>query len=200
MDFSVDSLLQIHALHNLMEIKKIQSDTGEEEISTSLNLEPYQSQYNSLEWKYLSTYSSTLLNVMTSYKAVLNKNNTDVEHQHIVESMSQALVDLKPSDISLLLQKLHEECLPRFGVTNLKLAEIQSTHSLLYIVDIWYTKLHKLQKTLQLAIEKLQFFTDNVKSRHQVKPEVWKDIMELVQSVYDCHLSEIRVSSSICRH
>ncbi|XP_075154307.1 E3 ubiquitin-protein ligase SHPRH [Haematobia irritans] len=184
MNITVDSLLQIHALHNIMEIKKLENDTLD-------NIEAFQKQYNALEWKYLGTYATTLRTVMETYEAAIANIKRDIGLQ-VTNTMSEAIVALRNSDTMLLLQKIYEDCMPRFGVTNPKLSVIQSTHSLLYIVDIWHTKVTKMLKTLEAEIENLQYFTDNVKSRSQVSPETWKNIMELVNSVYDCHLSEIR--------
>ncbi|XP_073834180.1 E3 ubiquitin-protein ligase SHPRH isoform X2 [Musca autumnalis] len=184
MNVTVDSLLQMHALHNLMEIKRIQ-------CFANSDMEIYQNQYNTLEWKYLSTYSNTLSNVMSTYNAAVNKCDNEINAQ-LINSMAEGLDKLHVNDTSQLLQKIYEDCMPRFGVTNPKLAEIQSSRSLLYIVDLWFVKLNKFMKKLQRDIEELKYFTENIKPRHLVCPTIWKRIMQLVHSVYDCHLSEIR--------
>ncbi|XP_005186458.2 E3 ubiquitin-protein ligase SHPRH [Musca domestica] len=184
MSVTVDSLLQMHALHNLMEIKRMQH-------FKKADLEIYQTQYNSLEWKYLGTYSNTLSNVMSSYNAVINKCDNAVNEQ-LIATMSAGLSQLHINDTSQLLQKIYEDCMPRFGVTNPKLAEIQSSRSLLYIVDLWFAKLNRIMKSIQIEVNELTYFTENVKPRHLVCPTIWTQIMQLLQSVYDCHLSEIR--------
>ncbi|XP_013116383.2 E3 ubiquitin-protein ligase SHPRH [Stomoxys calcitrans] len=184
MNITVDSLLQIHALYNLMEIKIMQKESP-------ANLETYQTQYNALEWKYLSTYANTLSTVMQSYESAINNTNIDIG-ETLIASMSEGLMTVKNSEIMFLLQKIYEDCMPRFGVSHAKLSEVQSIHSLLYIVDVWQKKLTKMLKKLETEIQNLRYFTENVKSRSQVSPGIWEKIMELVHSVYNCHLSEIR--------
>lgn len=190
--------MQIHALHNLIEIKSIQISSSCEPAD-ALCLKPYIERYNSLEWKYLSTYSTTLTTVKTSYLAALEKISNQTG-DNFITLMSDVLCDLRGSEVPMLLQKIYEECIPRFGSTNTKLVEIQSTHSLLYVIDIWFTKLENILCTIRDEIDGLKYFTENVKSRNHVSSDTWRNIMELVQSVYDCHLSEIRVNIIIYIH
>ncbi|XP_065365815.1 E3 ubiquitin-protein ligase SHPRH [Calliphora vicina] len=185
MNIVVDSLLQIHALHNTMQIKIVQS-----EMST-INLENYENQYNQLEWKYLSTYASNLATVKNAYEATLEKLNTEITESFII-TMAEGLEVLSANDELILMQKIHDDCTPRFGSTNAKLAELQSTRTLLYVVQLWFNKVKSISKTLQTDIQDLKYFSENVRSRNQVSPAIWRKIMHLVNSVYDCHLSEIR--------
>ncbi|XP_037826721.1 E3 ubiquitin-protein ligase SHPRH-like isoform X1 [Lucilia sericata] len=185
MNIAVDSLLQIHALHNLMQIKIIQSNISK------INLEKYEKQYNQLEWKYLSAYASTLTTVKSGYEAAVDKLSAEISENFII-TMADGLETLSSNDESILLQKIHEECMPKFGQTNVKLVEIQSSRSLLYVIQLWFNKLRDISKTLQTEIEDLNYFSENVRARNQVSPAIWRNIMHLVNSVYDCHLSEIR--------
>ncbi|KAM7348478.1 E3 ubiquitin-protein ligase SHPRH isoform 1-T2 [Cochliomyia hominivorax] len=185
MNIAVDSLLQIHALHNIMQIKIIQSDRSIQ------NLEIYENQYHKLEWKYLSTYASNLSTVKNAYETAVEKLRNEITNEFIID-MADGLQNISANDETLLLQKIHEECMPRFGQTNEKLAEIQSKRTLLYVTQLWFNKLKDVLNSLQNDMKKLRYFTENVRSRNQVTPAIWRDIMQLVNSVYDCHLSEIR--------
>ena len=157
------------------------------------DLETYENQYNALEWKYLSTYANTLTSVKTAYESVVAKIDSEITENFII-IMADCLHNVTSSDEPLLMQKIQEECIPRFGQTNIKVVEITSIRTLLFVVQLWFRKLIDIFNKLRQNIEKLRYFNDNVRSRNQVSPAIWRDIMQLVNTVYDCHLSGIRVS------
>lgn len=156
----------------------------------------YEKRYNELEWKYLSTYASNLNTVKLAYENTMEKLDTNVG-DNFIETLAEGLESLSENDEMLLMQKVRDECFPMFCSQENKLMmlnNIQSSRTLLYIVQLWFNKLISIFKTLQINFEELKYFSENVRSRNQVKSDVWADIMQLVNSVYDCHLSEIRVS------
>uniref|UniRef100_A0A1A9Z7K6 RING-type domain-containing protein n=1 Tax=Glossina pallidipes TaxID=7398 RepID=A0A1A9Z7K6_GLOPL len=191
LNITVDKLLQIHALHNIMQILIILQPL-EKELSEG-TLTEYEQQYNALEWKYLETYSNTLSQVNSAYCSILEQINDDVTKEYL-PFLGDQLIILSAVELSSFLQKIFEECSQRFTETHAeyKLGEITSVRTILYLMDIWFTKVSTSWKNLVKDFDSLQYFRDNVKSRNQVSPATWRDITQLINDVYDCHLSDIR--------
>lgn len=165
----------------------MQSDTSIE------NLELHENQCNQLEWKYLSTYASNLATVKSAYEAAIDKIDSEITN-NFMNTIAEGLEAFSVSDEFSLIQKMQEDCLFRSGESILKLTEIKSTRTLLFVLKLWFNKLSHILKTLLYDMEELKYFYENVRARNQVSPAIWRNIMYLVNSVYDCHLSGIRVS------
>uniref|UniRef100_A0A1A9WQQ5 RING-type domain-containing protein n=1 Tax=Glossina brevipalpis TaxID=37001 RepID=A0A1A9WQQ5_9MUSC len=191
LNITVDKLLQIHALHNIMQILII-LQPFEDKLPEETLVE-YEQEYNALEWKYLETYSNTLSQVNTAYCSILEQINEDIAKEYL-PFLGDQLALLSTGEVTSFLQKIFEECSLRFRETHaeLKLGEIQSTRTVLFLIDIWFTKVSTSWKNLVKEFDSLQYFRDNVKSRNQVSSATWRDITQLVNDVYDCHLSDIR--------
>ncbi|KAL9919026.1 E3 ubiquitin-protein ligase SHPRH isoform 1-T1 [Glossina fuscipes fuscipes] len=191
LNITVDKLLQIHALHNIMQIliilQPLENDLPEE------TLIEYEQQYNALEWKYLETYSNTLSQVNNAYCSILEQINDDITKEYLPFLGDQLLI-LSVVELSSFLQKIFEECSQRFIETHAeyKLGEITSVRTILYLMNVWFTKVSTSWKNLVKDFDSLQYFRDNVKSRNQVSSATWRDITQLINDVYDCHLSDIR--------
>lgn len=56
--FSVDTLLQMHALHNLNEVMVMQGNVNYEDK------DEHQKEYERLEWKYIQNSSNLVINLI----------------------------------------------------------------------------------------------------------------------------------------
>lgn len=187
--------MQIHALHNIRELLTVDDEKCAELLHEN-NLEIYEEKCNQLEWKYLSTYANTLNNVRLTYENTLKslREHNDIAKNYI-EIISNYLCAFNRNDEKRLIDKVHEDynvyssCAKQDKVKNLKLTEIRSIPSLLYTLDQWYDNISTVTKKIMEQFQSLDFFYENVSPKNDVKPETWSRILNIVQTVCDCHLN-----------
>ena len=195
-------MLQIHALHNMLEAYRLeiaQSEENAENLDNSLcpqslelqqNIDKYTNQSNIMEWKYLEAYASRLNAEKLATQQIWNtyseqNHNLLTDFFDLAEFIASSHEDLHVP----LINKIHGELQGQSE----KISEMNSINGCSYILVSWYRKVNKLVKSIKSSLLELDFFTSNVKSRNQMPESVWTNINQFVQSCFDCHLSVIRV-------
>lgn len=194
--YSVDSLLQIHALHNIQQACYI-SPANAKQLPADV-LAKYEEECNALEWKYLESYANTMMTMRTTCnnaEDTLRKleMNLDVPLLEFTNMLANKISEKKDEFAIALLSRFHDEFVTAFGGSP-KLEQLQSISGMLYILVMWYQKVEAAQKHLNEEFENLKFYTMHVTVRSKNTPAIWRDMTKFIRSVYDCHLSEILVS------
>ncbi|XP_055920155.1 E3 ubiquitin-protein ligase SHPRH [Eupeodes corollae] len=177
---SVDSLLQIHALHNAIQAYRM-INSEDTPIITE-----YEEQFNALEWKYLKPYASNLQAAEIAYASsveALNEKNLTLSCK-VWESV---LKEFKNRNLDeQLVIKINDEV---FVLHSSSLYErFRMINTVLMVLEIWYTKIIKIRKDLSKKFQSFEFFLQNVRPRMFVPVGKWRMINDFVKSAYDCHI------------
>lgn len=200
-NISVDSLLQIHALHNIQQACYI-SPANVKQLPADV-LSKYEEDCNALEWKYLEPYANTMTTMRTSCsnaEDTLKRLEMSLEAPllEFANMLADKISELNDAFAISLLNRFRDEFATAFGGSP-KLEQLQSISGMLYILVMWYQKVEAAQKHLNEEFENLKFYTMNVTVRSKNTPAIWRDMTKFIRSVYDCHLSEILVSKKNLR-
>uniref|UniRef100_A0A0A1XCW3 E3 ubiquitin-protein ligase SHPRH n=1 Tax=Zeugodacus cucurbitae TaxID=28588 RepID=A0A0A1XCW3_ZEUCU len=192
-NITVDSLLQIHALHNIQQACYI-SPSNVKQLPADV-LSKYEEECNALEWKYLEPYANTMMTLQTTCSTAadtLQKLETNLEAPllEFTNLLADKISEQKEEFAIALLNRFHDEFGTAFG-GGPKLEQLQSISGMLYILVMWYQKVEAAQKHLNEEFENLKFYTMHVTVRSKNTPAIWRDMTKFIRSVYDCHLSEI---------
>uniref|UniRef100_A0A336MKX4 CSON001404 protein n=1 Tax=Culicoides sonorensis TaxID=179676 RepID=A0A336MKX4_CULSO len=176
----VDTLLQIHAVHNMLDISKYLSDEN-------FDKEQYLKKLAELEWKYIETYKNKVKEVEDRLKSVKNvMKELDVKElsnkgnawwrQVLYESLEQKLDDVLVQKIKLDLKDFGMDFTPQ---------NVRGTD--LYLTT-WVDKVSMARNKVLKSFKDLEYFHGNLKPKSQLSEDELFKIDYLVQSAYQCHL------------
>ncbi|XP_037950755.1 E3 ubiquitin-protein ligase SHPRH-like [Teleopsis dalmanni] len=183
----VDSLLQIHALHNMLQAMDCSG-------TRTTIVEDYEAEKNALEWKYIQQYVSVMRTVELDYESSKEAyenllRELDMPLLNFLSTLSELVLREQDQLHEPLMHKIFDECQISFPK---KVHAIESVRSLLYTVSIWMEKVNKLQKKLYKEFESIKFFTNNVRERKNIDEDMWCRMLQFISTVSDCHLYRIR--------
>ncbi|KAH8406912.1 hypothetical protein KR222_011423 [Zaprionus bogoriensis] len=185
---SVDSLLQIHALYNLLQASKLApaaQQLKEQELST------YQQRLNGLEWKFLEDKSAVLQAAATAYEAKLNELQKLADHSESnVLELFATLIQTEDSCHSAVYYKICDEFFAQ-NIAADKLPEASSMSGLLYVIHNWHKRLLKLYKHLCAEFEFLNDILVQACRAVQQGLGLTAETIGFIKNVSDCHLAEI---------
>ncbi|XP_058460410.1 E3 ubiquitin-protein ligase SHPRH [Malaya genurostris] len=184
---SVDSLLQIHALCNLLDVVNLKKEAGIE--TPADEIAAFEQQYAKLEWKYIETYS----NIVKDVERELNPASEKV--QEVLNQLDNRIdghwwrsviyhIDRDSIKTTNFLLKLNIEVRNQNAMTE----EINSVRGLDYVLTVWLDKVKKQRSLLKKAFQTIDYFISNLKPSHFWPPDVMVHIEELVRMAFLCHL------------
>ncbi|KAH8234832.1 hypothetical protein KR032_003795 [Drosophila birchii] len=187
-NISVDSVLQIHAIFNLIQASELAAPPDQLSEPEKQN---YQAQMKRLEWKYLQDNTAVLEAALTAYEAKLVelRQFEDEFAGNCVELLS-AVVHHQTSLHTAMWNKVLEEFL-RQNIATDKIRDVDTMAGMVYFVDIWYKKLNKLKKTLLLEFEYLKEVMQSAWGSVKAGDGLSQEIINFIGSVTDCHLADI---------
>ncbi|XP_063700872.1 E3 ubiquitin-protein ligase SHPRH [Culicoides brevitarsis] len=174
----VDTLLQIHAVHNMLDIAK---HLPPEE---NFNRPQYEAKLAELEWKYIETYKNTvkevedrLLNVQHDLrempiKELSNKGNAwwlyalhETPHKDAI--LEKITLDMKDVGMNF---------------------EPKTLHAVDYHLATWIDKVNSARREIKKKFQDLAYFHANLKPKSKLTEDELFKIAYLVGTAYDCHL------------
>ncbi|XP_022218628.2 E3 ubiquitin-protein ligase SHPRH isoform X2 [Drosophila obscura] len=186
-NISVDSVLQIHALYNILEANTLaapQDKISEIEVTT------YQAQMKALEWKYLDDTSKVLQSADNAYQSKITEcHNLNDQFSDIVEFMS-TVVHHEPSLHVAIWNKVREEFI-RQNISADKFAHVDTVWGILYDLEMWHGRFEDLKTNLIEEFEYLKDIIGRAVSTVQAGDALAADITNFIGQVSDCHLAEI---------
>lgn len=184
---SVDSLLQIHALYNLLEVIQMKQQTAEE--ASAEEVASFEERCAKLEWKYIEAYSNTVKNVekdlmpaSEEVRKVSSKLNNKIDGRWWRSIIFQ--VEKDDGRTANFLLRLNVEARNHNGMAE----EIRSVRGLDYSLTIWLEKVKGYRDQLKKAFKTIDFFISNLKPKHLWSVEVRDRIEKLVRTAFLCHL------------
>ncbi|XP_055374394.1 E3 ubiquitin-protein ligase SHPRH isoform X2 [Condylostylus longicornis] len=181
---SVDSLLQIHALHN------IRIAAGFANRAETHVFESYISQQFELEWKYINTYIKKYLEALDCYtktENILNEKFKEIGTQNVEKSFIGIFEELGRYSLSeTLLLKIQED---NFGFANSIFSEYsRSIKTIEFHIFTWFRNVTVKRNEL------LKEFTKIIEIIALIKPKenLHKKVSDFVKAVFECHLKDIR--------
>ncbi|XP_067626775.1 E3 ubiquitin-protein ligase SHPRH [Eurosta solidaginis] len=194
-NITVDSLLQIHALHNIQQAVYTCPSNRQVQRTSPEVIAKYEKECNSLEWKYLEPYASTMHTMQvhcTSAQEMLSSLEVALSQPllEFIDGIADEIVNQKDQFSITLLKRFHDEFSTLF-VGSPKMEELRSVSGMLYVLYIWYQKVDTAQKHLNEEFDKLKFYTMNVNTNAKTTPAIWREMKQFINTVFDCHLSEI---------
>ncbi|XP_049541626.1 E3 ubiquitin-protein ligase SHPRH [Anopheles darlingi] len=177
----VDSLLQIHALHNLIDVLRTGAVEDEQQKQ---QMAEYQERYARLEWRYVDQYASKVRSIATELEPAMRK----------VEQLESEAFDLRGSywwlDSLATLEADSQRHWPLFQtmITRLGDPHVRSSRGLGLALTNWWERLVKRHQDLRAAFVKLEFFVNNLKPRQQWADGIAQRIEALVSTAFACHL------------
>ncbi|XP_062553658.1 E3 ubiquitin-protein ligase SHPRH [Armigeres subalbatus] len=184
---SVDSLLQIHALHNILEVFQMQVQNGEQIAPEDISA--YEERCAKLEWKYIETYSNIVKGVELELKPatekireVTSKLDGKIDGRWWRSVIYR--VDRDALKTANFLLKLNVDIRNHDGMAR----PIETVRGLDYTLTVWLDKLAQNRLQLQKAFKSIDYFVKNLKPKH-LWPATEKDAIEkLVRTAFLCHL------------
>ncbi|EDW72942.1 uncharacterized protein Dwil_GK17274 [Drosophila willistoni] len=185
---SVDSVLQIHAIYNLLQA----SDLAMPPIKLSTeSCDQMQVQLKKLEWKYLEDNTKVLRNACQAYEQKLQElKELEIEFDSSIVQVFSTLVSQSASSFDAIRYKIYDEFL-RQNLNREKMENVSSVSGLIYIIDIWYQRLDKLRRNLQKEFDYLKNITNKACEAVQEGVAVAQEVVNFIRSVSDCHLADI---------
>ncbi|XP_055700948.1 E3 ubiquitin-protein ligase SHPRH [Phlebotomus papatasi] len=189
----VDSLLQIHALHNLIEIGNLtrtQEEGQEKEEGSEDVRSEYRAELKRLEGKYISTYHTMVKQVE---KQLRNATNTLDALEAEMETTNgnwwrEIFAAIRNTNReTVLLDKVFIEINEQFGM-NLQ-EELKTTQGIDLKLTVWLDNVFESRRAVAKAFKKLRFFTENISPTRQSDPEIREKIERLIYDAFDCHLN-----------
>lgn len=190
---SVDSLLQIHALFNLLEASKLAP--GKEQL-TEHKQSTYCEKLNTLQSKYLGDKSAVLQSAANAYESKLKELNKlkDQSESNILELFA-TLIQTDDSWHSTIYNKISDE----FFAQNVPLEKRPDTTSMtgfLYVINNWHKRLMKLYNNLCKEFEYLNTILLQACGEAEKGRSLTSETINFIKNVSDCHLSDILVRNT----
>ncbi|XP_034483134.1 E3 ubiquitin-protein ligase SHPRH isoform X2 [Drosophila innubila] len=185
---SVDSLLQIHALHNMLKASKLapkKDELPDEELST------YSRKLNKLQRKYLETTTPVMKAAEMAYESKLE------ELDKLAEEFDSSIVELLATLINTgecwhkaVWNRITHEFF-RLSISTEKLAEVTSMTGVVYLLHTWHDRLRELRKKLRHDFEILKQMVSQACGTMEKGLPLTIDSIKFIKSVSNCHLAEI---------
>ncbi|KAH8266201.1 hypothetical protein KR038_008904 [Drosophila bunnanda] len=187
-NISVDSVLQIHAIFNLIQASELAAPPNQLSEPEKVS---YMSQMKRLEWKYLEDNTTVLEAALTAYEAkLLELHQLEDEFQGTCVELLATVVHHQPSLHNAMWNKVLEEFF-RQNIATDKIRDVDTMAGMVYFVDLWYQKLYKLKKTLLLEFEYLKQVMQSAWGSVKAGDGLSQEIINFIGSVTDCHLADI---------
>ncbi|XP_050094766.1 E3 ubiquitin-protein ligase SHPRH [Anopheles aquasalis] len=178
----VDSLLQIHALHNLIDVLRSCAVQAEQEQHQQLT--EYQERYARLEWRYVDQYASKVRSIATELEPAMRK----------VEQLQSEAFNQRGGywwlDTLATMEADSQRYWTLFLAMMAQLNEplVRSWRGLGLALTNWWERLVQRHQDLRAAFVKLEFFVNNLKPRQEWADGVAQRIETLVSTAFACHL------------
>ncbi|EDV96515.1 E3 ubiquitin-protein ligase SHPRH [Drosophila grimshawi] len=182
---SVDSLLQIHTLHNLMQASELASDTeqlDDEELST-LRLK-----LNTLERKYLDDKTSVLQSAQNAYELKLEElDKLTQQFDSSIIDLFATLINISDSLHNAIWNKIVDDLI-RKNISAEKLQNLNSMSGVLYLMHTWHDSLQKVHNRLVKEFDFLKDILLQASGAVEQGLNLTKKAISFVKDVSDCHL------------
>lgn len=181
----VDSMLQIHVYHNLIEIATITGCTK----NLSKN-QTYSEEMDKMEWKYLSNY----------YEKVKEINIEIEDHiPELVKSLKEYCDENWWRDIFLLRRSGEDE--KRFmDVINVEvysaivdssniIEQLKTTYGIQLIITEWIDKIQKSSRDVTKRFKSFDFIVKRLRPSNEMSIEDKEKVSNLAKAALSCHLN-----------
>ncbi|KAL7038671.1 hypothetical protein ACKWTF_009651 [Chironomus riparius] len=182
---SVDSMLQIHSYHNMIEAKLLSSN------STDFpEKEEYTREMGKMEWKYISNYYDkveTLNKELDEIKVSLVSATREYSDRNgywwrdIVESQRTSEEEMR------FYEMLNTELMSSAGsqITG----AIRSTYGIQLVITEWMDKFERFTNEIMKRFKSLSYIIKNLRPSYELSDEVNEKILNLTQAALYCHLN-----------
>ncbi|XP_050073071.1 E3 ubiquitin-protein ligase SHPRH [Anopheles maculipalpis] len=189
---SVDTLLQIHAIHNLLDLI---SSHGEELDATLKptpeQIQAYEERCARLEWGYIEQYASKVRSIENALLPAIKKVN-----YLIANNNGHRLVRLDRPwwfDLLAFMETNAHLCVTfqyrLFREQNLlENTGVSSWRSMGIWLLNWMEKIVARRQALQRGFQSLAFFVDNLRPNHLWPAVTRTSIEQLIRTAFACHL------------
>lgn len=189
----MDSLLQIHALHNLLEASQLAPET---ERLAEQELSEYRLKLNTLERKYLDEKSTVLRAARDAYESKLEEvDKLEKQYKSNTLEIFATLINKSESLHNALWNKVSDEFI-RHNCSMDKFQDVNSVTGVLYIIYDWHKKLMMLHKKLGTEFVGLKNILVQACGAVEQGVALSQEALNFIREVSDCHLSDILVSVS----
>uniref|UniRef100_A0A182PQI4 Helicase C-terminal domain-containing protein n=1 Tax=Anopheles epiroticus TaxID=199890 RepID=A0A182PQI4_9DIPT len=189
---SVDSLLQIHALHNLLDLVR----TFEEDLSTTLKpsdeqIAAYEERRARLEWRYIEQYASKVRTIEATLLPAIQKAD-----ELIVPANDKPVLRLEDGwwhNLFVQFENNHQRYSAIYSrvlhdQNMLNNTGVNSWRTLDLWLMNWLDNLMRRRSSLKLGFESLAFFLQTLQPNQTWSEDVRNQTEKLVRSAYACHL------------
>uniref|UniRef100_A0A182WJB3 RING-type domain-containing protein n=1 Tax=Anopheles minimus TaxID=112268 RepID=A0A182WJB3_9DIPT len=190
--FSVDSLLQIHAIHNMLDLLR----TFEEKLEPSLiptaeEIQGYEERCTRLEWRYIEQYANKVRSIENALLPAIEKVN-----ELIAPPDNRPLVRLTGVWWNDLLAVFENDAQRHVTIQYRLLREqnllqntgVSSWRSMGLWLTNWLDKIVERRRTLKQGFKSLAFFAKNLQPNHVWSEVTRTSIEQLVRTAFACHL------------
>ncbi|XP_053664769.1 E3 ubiquitin-protein ligase SHPRH [Anopheles marshallii] len=191
---SVDTLLQIHAIHNLLDLSRWYENSLDSELKpTAQQLHDYEERCARLEWRYIEQYASKVRTIETALRPAIQKVNELIASQN----NQPVLVRLDGAWWHDLLTGFEMDDTSRHATLEHRLFReqnllentgVRSWRSMDLWLMNWLDKIVERRRNLKKGFQSLAFFVDNLQPNHLWSEQTRTAIEELVRTAYACHL------------
>uniref|UniRef100_A0A182JT19 RING-type domain-containing protein n=1 Tax=Anopheles christyi TaxID=43041 RepID=A0A182JT19_9DIPT len=189
---SVDSLLQIHALHNLLDlVRTFDAELNPSSKLTDEQIVAYQERRARLEWRYIEQYANKVRSIENTLRPAIEKVD-----ELICPGNGNPLLRLEGKWWRHLFA-LFEESPQRYATIHIRVLRDQSLLANTGVVswqtlDLWLInwldKLLERRRTLIEGFHSLTFFVEHLQPNQTWSQEIRTRIDELVRTAFACHL------------
>jgi E3 ubiquitin-protein ligase SHPRH len=184
---SVDSMLQIHAYHGLIEIATLSGNESEQKQT-----EIYLQEMSKLEWKYISNY----------YNKVREINQEMNEHRPELVKATKELTDTDGNwwrDI-VTLRRSYEEESRLMETINLEvfssimnnsqiIEQLRSTRGIQLIITDWCDKIQTISKVVKRLFSNMDFIVKSLRPANEMTKKDNERVADLAKAALNCHLN-----------
>ncbi|XP_016955989.1 E3 ubiquitin-protein ligase SHPRH [Drosophila biarmipes] len=187
-NISVDSVLQIHAIFNLLQASELAA--AADKIS-ELEQSNYQAQMKRLEWKYLQDNTPVLESALSCFEEKLKEVcELEAQFEGSTVDLLASMVNHKASLHDAIWNKVRDDFF-RQNISVERLDNVSSMNGMLYFIDLWHKKLQKLKSNLLIEFEYLKGVMQEACGAVKTGKVLSQEINNFIGSVTDCHLAEI---------
>ncbi|XP_017135922.1 E3 ubiquitin-protein ligase SHPRH isoform X1 [Drosophila miranda] len=181
-NISVDSVLQIHALYNILQASAL---AAPQDRISEIEETTYKSQMQKFGWKYLEETSKVLQSALSAYQLKISEMHTleDQFRGSIVQFLA-TVVNLKHALHDVILSKV------QYVVVD-KLEHVHSIAGIIYVIEMWHQRLEDLKIKLFSEFEYLQDIIGRAVGAVKAGEALTAEITSFITNVSDCHLAEI---------
>jgi E3 ubiquitin-protein ligase SHPRH len=186
---SVDSMIQIHAFHGLIEIATITENEEEEKRKES-----YSSDMGKLEWKYISNYYEKVKDInkeMEQLRPELLKTTrelTDVDGDWWRDVL--AITMRRSDEESKLMDIINLELFSSVTDNSQLIEQLRSTHGIQLVLTEWCDKIQRFTKEVKKQFNKFEYIVKNLCPSTEMKAEDNEKLIALTKAAQSCHLNQ----------